>query len=173
MYSYTNFGMPLRCAFSSTIPKSCNSNSTSYLIPNVVGSSTFPLISISTQIVSSTSFLRWNTIRTIPSTSYLTSIATKYKSIFLLIPPCSLSKNDWNFCNELVARFNTFRIRSSYYRNSKLRISFVLTKWFFNGKNGFIWNMVGKSCIHFLGSCSLVSKVTSYWVDWTVCSFGV
>ncbi len=54
---------------------------TSCLIPNVVGSSTFPLISISTQIVSSTSFFSSNTTWTIPSTSCLTSIAIKSKSI--------------------------------------------------------------------------------------------
>ncbi len=133
VYSYTNFDMPLRSAFSNIIPKSCNLDSTSCLIPNVVGSFTFSLISISAQIVYSTSFLNSNTTKTIPAISCLTSIATKSKSIFLLIPPCSLSKSDWNSCNELVAIFNIFRIRSSYHRNSKLRISFVLTKWFFDG----------------------------------------
>jgi hypothetical protein len=80
----------------------------------------------------------------------LTWIATKSNSTFLLIPPYSLSKNDWNSCNEFDARFDLFKIKSSYYRNSKLRISFVPTKWF----------LVGKMDIHFLGSCSLVFKTS-------------
>ncbi len=134
VYYYTNFGVPFRFAFFSIIPRSCKSNFISYLIPNVVQSSIISLSSISTQFVFSTSFFNSNTTRTIPSTSYLTSIATKCKSIFLLIPTCSLSKNNWNSCNELVARFNIFRIWSFYYRNSKLKIYFVLIKWFLVGK---------------------------------------
>jgi hypothetical protein len=64
----------------------------------------------------------------------LTSIATKSKPTFLLIPSCNLFKNDWNSYNELVARIDIFNIRSSYYRNSRLRISFVPTKWLLVGK---------------------------------------
>ncbi len=74
------------------------------------------------------------TTRTISSTSFLTSIATKSKPTFLLIPPCNLFKNDWNSYNGLVARSDIFKIRRSYYRNPKLRISFVPTKWFLVGK---------------------------------------
>ncbi len=129
MYSYTNFGMALIYAFFGTIFKSCTSNYTSCLIPNVIRSSNFSLVLISTQIVSFASLLSSNTIGTIPFTSFLTSIATKSKYIFLLISPCSHSKNDRNSRNELVARSNVFIIRSSYYRNSGLRFYFWWEKW--------------------------------------------
>ncbi len=172
VYSYTNFGMPLKSTFSYIIPRSCNSDFLSCLIPNVVGFSTFSLILIPTLTISSTSFLSSNIAWTIPFTSLLTWIATKFNFIFLLIPPYSLSKKDWNSCNEFVARFNIFKIKFSYCKNSKLKISFVPTKWFLGGKNGFIWNVVGKSCIHYFGFWSLVSKANTWWVDWTIFGFG-
>jgi hypothetical protein len=73
--------MPLIFAFFSTILRFFNLNSTSCLIPNVVGSSTFSLISISTQTISSTSFLNLNTIQTIPFISFLTSMQPNLRLI--------------------------------------------------------------------------------------------
>jgi hypothetical protein len=92
----------------------------------------------------------------------LTSIVMKSNFTFLSIPTCNLFKNDCNSYNELDARCDILEIKISYDRNSKLcEKKFSSYQAIFDGRNEIIWIVVGKSCIHFFGSCSPVSKANS------------